>query len=168
MSKNAKIIHDEANTKEGCFDDSNSEDESSVESFDKNLKDQFELEAICLIAQVGSDCNTFHEQILSALWNAFKYDISLLIEEKESFAWYLKGDPEERIRWFFSKVECEIDEGLHLGECEWEEAGMRLFKKLCKRNQTQLDTMSVQESIQKILPEIKLRRRFLDQTSGEH
>jgi len=157
----AKIIHDEANTKEGCFDDSNSEYESSVESFEKNLKDQFELEAICLIAQVGIDCNTFHEQILSALWNAFKYDISLLIEEKESFAWYLKGDPEERIRWFFSKVECEIDEGLHLGECEWEEAGMRLFKKLCKRNQTQSDTMSVQESIQKILPELKLRRRFL-------
>ena len=68
----------------------------------KNLKDQFELEAICLIAQVGIDCNAFHEQVLSALWNVFKHEISLLIEEKEYFAWYLKGDLEGRIGWFFA------------------------------------------------------------------
>ena len=35
----AKIIHDEANIKKGCFDDSNSKDEVSFESMDKNLKD---------------------------------------------------------------------------------------------------------------------------------
>ena len=75
----------------------------------KNLKDQFELEAIGLIAQFGINCNTFHEQVLPALWNTFKREISLLVEERESFAWYLKGNPEEIIGWRFSKAEGEID-----------------------------------------------------------
>ena len=93
----AKIIHDATNTKKGSIDDIDSEDEVSFENFDKNLKDQFELEAICLVAQVGINCNTFHEQVLATLWNTFKHEISIMVEEKEYVAWYLKGDPEERI-----------------------------------------------------------------------
>ena len=78
----AMIIHDETNTTNGYFDDSNSEDDVSFESLDKNLKDQFELEAICLITQIGISCNAFHEQVLAALWNTFNHDISLLVDKK--------------------------------------------------------------------------------------
>ena len=93
VQSNARNIHDETNTKKGSIDDIDSEDEVSFENFDKNLKDQFELEAICLIAQVGISCNTFHEQVLSALWNMFKHDISLLVDKTWIFCLVSEGRP---------------------------------------------------------------------------
>ena len=125
----------------------------------KNIKEHFELEAMCLIAQVRISCNTFHEQVLSALWNTFNYKISLFVDKKGPLARYLKEDPEKRIKWFFSKVECDID--FDMRKCEWEEVGLRIFKKLYQWSQLQLELTPVQESIPKILQETKPRHKYL-------
>ena len=55
---------------------------------------------------------------MSVLWNTFSLEISLLVNTKGYFARYVKEDPEQRMKCFFSKVEGEIDQVFDMGMCE--------------------------------------------------
>ena len=52
-------IHAKTKTQNGCFDDSDSKYEVSIESSAINIIEHFEFEAICLIAQVGISYSVF-------------------------------------------------------------------------------------------------------------
>ena len=91
-------------TKSEQFDESDSEDEVSLDGSTIDIREHFEIEAGSLIEQFGINCNIFYDGILSTLWNMFRHETSLLVDNNSCFALCLKKDPERIIVWFLSKM----------------------------------------------------------------